>query len=98
MTILESHNFRYTADSLQQLHTECNLPFNHLKNIRVYVIVARQHPQHLDITVTKKITPETKATAVEEAKAAATKQSDGSDDFQLLTVVQSTKGFSRSII
>ena len=77
MTILESHNFQYTADALQQLHLECHLPFNQLSNIRVCAIVARQHPQTLDTTVSKKITPASVDTTVSEAKAAAAKQSDG---------------------
>ena len=83
MTILESHDFQYTAASLQQLHTECMAPYVQMNDVRVCVLIARQHPETLDM-LPKKTDEVTGIAAVEEAKAAAAKQSDGMDDFQLV--------------
>ena len=84
MTVLTSHGYQYTAASLQQLHTECNIPYSQLNDIRICVIIARQHPETLDMTITKNEDEVPKIAAVEEAKAAAAKQSDGLDNFQLV--------------
>ena len=84
MTIMQSHGFRYTADSLKQLHTECSLPFSQLTDIRVCIIIARQHPGTLDMSVCHKKSAETTLAEVAEAQEAAAKQEAGLDDFQLV--------------
>jgi hypothetical protein len=84
MTVLESHDFQYTAASLQQLHTECRIPYAQMNDVRVCVLIARQHPETLDMLPKKKEDQVPKIAAVKEAKAAAAKQSDGLDDFQLV--------------
>ena len=83
MTVLKSHDFQYTAASLQQLHTECRIPYTQMNDVRVCVFIARQHPETLDM-LPKKKDQVPKVSAVEEAKAAAAKLSDGMDDFQLV--------------
>ena len=83
MTVLGSHNFQYTAAALQQLHTECRIPYTQMNDVRVCVLIARQHPETLDM-LPKKKDQLPKIFAVEEEKAAAAKQSDGMDDFQLV--------------
>ena len=84
MTVLKSHDFQYTAASLQQLHAECKIPYTQMNDVRVCVLIARQHPETLDM-LPKKKDQVPKVSAVEEAKAAAAKQSDGMDDFQLVS-------------
>ena len=54
-----------------------------MNDARVCVLIARQHPETLDM-LPKKKDQVTKVSAAEEAKAAAAKQSDGMDDFQLV--------------
>ena len=83
MTVLQSHGFQYTADSLQQLHVECSMPYSQLSDLRICVVVARQHPETLDMTLTKTDTPGQDVKTVQDARAAAAKQSDGLDIFQL---------------
>ena len=66
---------------MQQLHTECSIPYAQMNCVRVSVLIARQHPETLDMGV-KKIEKEApKSITFEEAKREAAKQSDGLDDF-----------------
>ena len=53
MTVLESHGFQYTATSLQQLHIECRIPYAQMNYILVSVLIARQHPETLDMLMKK---------------------------------------------
>ena len=55
-----------------------------MNDVRVCVLIARQHPETLDMLPKKKEDQVPKIAAVEEAKAAAAKQRDGLDDFQLV--------------
>ena len=84
MTILQSNNFQYTAETLRRLNIECNLPFSQLSDIRVCVIIARQHPGTLDMSVSKVKETGERPEDVQEAMTGAAKQSDGLDDFQLV--------------
>ena len=49
MTILNSHGGKYTSQCLRALKTECKLNLNQLTEIRVCMIIAKEHPETLDM-------------------------------------------------
>lgn len=56
MTVLQSHAFQYTAPCLQMLHNECKLPYSQMNDVRVCVLVSREHPGCLDFDIKNLIT------------------------------------------
>jgi hypothetical protein len=48
MTVLNSHAFKYTPACIRALKEECNLPYSQMNDVRVCVIVSREHPEALD--------------------------------------------------
>jgi hypothetical protein len=48
MTIVESHDFHYTAACLRMLRLECRLAYSQKNDICVCVIVTREHPEMVD--------------------------------------------------
>ena len=51
MTIVESHGFHYTAACLRMLRLECRLAYSQMNDIRVCVIVTREHPEMVEFNV-----------------------------------------------
>ena len=73
MTIMQSHNFEYTAASLKLLHEECMLPFSQINDILVCIIISRLHPETLDMSVVHQPSHEDAVESVSKARAAAAK-------------------------
>jgi hypothetical protein len=51
MTIVESHGFHYTAAYLRMLFLECRLAYSQMNDIRVCVIMIREHPEMIELNV-----------------------------------------------
>ena len=51
MTIVESHGFHYTAACLWMLRLKCRLAYSQMNDIRVCVIVTREHPETVEFNV-----------------------------------------------
>ena len=51
MTIVGSHGFHYTAACLQMLCLECRLAYAQMNDIRVCVIVTREHPEMIEFNI-----------------------------------------------
>lgn len=97
MTVIQSHGGLYTPGCLEQLHTECNIPYSHMNDLRVCVNIANSHPETLDfecssledlrklgsedVTATCNIVHDS---IIHEAKKNITHQNDGLDLFQLV--------------
>jgi hypothetical protein len=48
MTIMNTHGGKFTTDCLSMLKSQCNLSISQLTDIRVCIIIAREHPETLD--------------------------------------------------
>lgn len=84
MTIVTT-NGGYTRQCLEQLHNECRIPYSQMNDIRVCVIIGRDHPETLEMELTNNNTSKNDTNdEVEAARAATAKQSDGLDAFQLI--------------
>jgi len=84
MTIVTT-NGGYTRQCLEQLHNECRIPYSQMNDIRVCVIIGRDHPETLEMELTNNDTSKNDTNdEVEAARAATAKQSDGLDAFQLI--------------
>ena len=49
MAVLDRHSREYTVDCINQLFTECHIPYTHMNNLRVCATVSREHPETLDL-------------------------------------------------
>jgi hypothetical protein len=45
MTVFQSHACKYSAACLKMLHVECKLPYSQMNDVRVCVLVAREHSE-----------------------------------------------------
>ena len=97
MTVIQSHGGSYTPGCLNQLHSECNIPYSHMNDLRVCVKVAMEHPETLDFEcssledLTRFGSDDATAACnnvdnsiIQEARKNVTKQNDGLDIFQLV--------------
>ncbi len=53
VTIVQSHGFNYTAACLQILRVECRLAYSQMNDVRVCIILTREHPKTIEFNVRK---------------------------------------------
>ena len=51
MTVFETHSFQYSVSCITTLNVECNLMYSQMNDVRVCVLVARDHPESLDFNI-----------------------------------------------
>ena len=51
MTVFQSHAFKYSAACLKMLHVECKLLYFQMNDVRVCVVVAREHSKSLGFNI-----------------------------------------------
>jgi len=98
MTIVSTHGGSFSPDCLQQLHTECRIPYSQLSDLRVCVYISTEHPETIDydksdLDPSADDNEKDTNTNIKEATMNVTKQNDGLDHFQLIP--KTTKGKSK---
>jgi hypothetical protein len=78
MTVFQSHASQYTTACLKMLHVECKLPYSQMNDVRVCVLVSREHPESLDFDINQvlKVADVEAPGAVIESKAGKTSLND----------------------
>lgn len=51
MTVCETHAYQYSVACITTLHVECKLMYSQMNDVRVCVLVARDHPESLDFNI-----------------------------------------------